>query len=167
MNHILVFVRRTIARLLIPTFNILPIASLGWLKIFVVRLHGASVDSNVGLSPRIFILNGFNLKIGEGANLGVDCRIIDICPINIGKSCLISHNVTFISGNHLKIRNYESIEGPICIGDNVWIGASVTIVGPCEIGENSIIGANSYVRGNIPANSIFAGSPAKLISKNL
>jgi len=49
------------------------------------------------------------------------------------------------------------------IGNNVWIGAGVTIVIGVNIGKNSIIGANSVVTRDIEDNVVAAGTPAKLI----
>jgi acetyltransferase-like isoleucine patch superfamily enzyme len=53
--------------------------------------------------------------------------------------------------------------GPVVIGENVWIGDNSVIVGPVNIGNGAIIGANSVVRENVPANTIVAGAPAKLV----
>lgn len=53
--------------------------------------------------------------------------------------------------------------GPIIIGDNVWIGDKVTVLGGVTIGNNSIIGANSVVTKDIPPYTVAAGIPAKVI----
>nr|WP_207652455.1 DapH/DapD/GlmU-related protein [Clostridium beijerinckii] len=52
------------------------------------------------------------------------------------------------------------------IGNNVWIGSVVTILKGVTIGDNSVIAANSVVTKDIPANSIAAGNPAKVV-KNI
>ena len=52
------------------------------------------------------------------------------------------------------------------IGNNVTLGANVTIIGDIEIGDNVIIGAGAVVVKNVPNNCIVAGNPAKIISKN-
>lgn len=49
------------------------------------------------------------------------------------------------------------------IGDNVSIGANVSIIGDITIGNNVIIGAGSVVVKNIPDNCIVAGCPATII----
>ena len=51
----------------------------------------------------------------------------------------------------------------VTIGNNVWIGARVTILAGVKIGNNCIIGAGSVVIKNIDSNSIAIGSPAKKI----
>ncbi len=52
---------------------------------------------------------------------------------------------------------------PIAIGDNVWIGANVTILLVAKIGNNSVIDAMSVVTKDIPENVVATRNPAKII----
>ena len=52
---------------------------------------------------------------------------------------------------------------PITIGNNVWIGANVTILPGVTIGDNVTIGAGSTVTKDIPNNVLAFGNPAKII----
>lgn len=52
---------------------------------------------------------------------------------------------------------------PITIGNNVWISIGALVMNGVTIGDNSIIGARSVVTGDVPANVLYAGVPAKLI----
>lgn len=49
------------------------------------------------------------------------------------------------------------------IGNNVSLGANVTIIGDICIGNNVIIGAGSVVVKDVPDNCVIAGNPAKII----
>ena len=49
------------------------------------------------------------------------------------------------------------------IGNNVWFGQNVTVLRGSDIGDNCIIGYGSVVMGKIPANSVAAGCPCKVI----
>ena len=49
------------------------------------------------------------------------------------------------------------------LGDNVHLGANVTIIGPVHIGNNVTIGAGAVVVKDIPDNAVVAGNPAKII----
>ena len=51
------------------------------------------------------------------------------------------------------------------IGDNVSLGANVTIIGDIKIGNNVIVGAGSVVVHDVPDNSVVAGNPARVIKK--
>lgn len=86
--------------------------------------------------------------------------------IIIGDNVLIGPNTSLISSNHDPNNRSQWVEtSPIKIGNNVWIGANVVILPSVTIGNNSIVGAGSVVTKNIPSDSIFAGNPAKEISK--
>lgn len=52
---------------------------------------------------------------------------------------------------------------PIKIRKNAWLGAGVTVLPGVTIGENAVVAANSTVTKDIPADSIVAGTPAKVI----
>ena len=52
---------------------------------------------------------------------------------------------------------------PVTIGNNVWIGGRAVINPGVTIGDNVVIGAGSVVTKDIPANSVVAGNPARLI----
>ncbi|MBX2857530.1 MAG: acyltransferase [Cellvibrionaceae bacterium] len=106
--------------------------------------------------------------------------------INIGHYCLISPGVTVSSAQSIRIGDncmlaaqcylsdsdwhgiYNRIRpfrcsAPITLHDNVWLGLRSVICKGVIIGENSIIGAGSVVTGDIPANVIAAGNPARVI----
>ena len=53
--------------------------------------------------------------------------------------------------------------GLVDIGNNVFIGASTTVLPGVKIGDNVVIGAGSVVSKDIPSNSVAAGNPAKVI----
>ncbi len=50
--------------------------------------------------------------------------------------------------------------GLVRLHRNCFIGASSVILPGVTVGENSIIGANSTVSSSVPANQVWAGSPA-------
>ena len=57
---------------------------------------------------------------------------------------------------------YEN-DRPVKIGRNVWIATNCTILKGVTIGDNSIIAAGSVVIGNIPANTVAGGVPARVL----
>ena len=67
--------------------------------------------------------------------------------ISVGKRFFANFNFTVLD------------EAPVTIGDNVWIGGSVTILPGVTIGDNVTIGAGSVVTKDIPSNSIAVGNP--------
>ena len=92
--------------------------------------------------------------------------------IHIDAYTFAGHNVSFLTGSHdYQLKGLERMikipnEGrDISIGKGVWIGSNATILGPCKIGENSVVASGSLVMGEVSANSLVGGTPAKLIKK--
>ena len=54
-------------------------------------------------------------------------------------------------------------KGRPAIGNNVSIGANVTIIGPVKVGDNVVVGAGSVVVKDVPDNCVIAGNPARII----
>lgn len=53
--------------------------------------------------------------------------------------------------------------GRIIVGNNVWIGANVTVLPGVTIGDDAVVAAASVVTKDVPARSIVIGSPAKVV----
>jgi acetyltransferase-like isoleucine patch superfamily enzyme len=67
-------------------------------------------------------------------------------------------------GNNITNKDWSNVvQKPIRIEDKTWIGFDVTILKGISIGEGAIIGAKSVVTRNIPAWTVAAGNPAKVI----
>ncbi len=128
-----------------------------------------SVGTNVHFEPNFRCEFGFHITIGNNFYANFDCIMLDGNLITIGDQVLLGPRVGLYTANHA-IDAEERIAGgccarPITIGNNVWVGANVSIMGGVEIGDNSIIGAGSVVTKSIPANVIAAGVPCKVIRK--
>lgn len=59
--------------------------------------------------------------------------------------------------------NYDGAK--VTFGDNVWFGASVTVLPGVTIGSNTVIGAGSVVNRDIPDGVIAVGNPCRVLRK--
>jgi maltose O-acetyltransferase len=111
-----------------------------------------------------------NVRIGANCGINHDVFILGRCGIDIGDDVVLSARVMLIDAG-LDPATFEVpaerkyIDGPIRIGRGVWIGAGAIILPGVRIGERSIVGAGSVVTRDVPARSIVAGNPARLIRK--
>ena len=89
--------------------------------------------------------------------------------INIGKGVNIHRNVSIFTHEHdhsknVPIADSKVITSSLEIGDDVFIGANVTILSQVnKIGTGAVIGAGSVLTKNVGEYEIWAGNPAKLI----
>ena len=113
---------------------------------------------------------GSNIFIGENFFANFNLTILDEAEVRFGDNCFIGPNVSIYTACHPldQERRNKALEWaePVIIGDNVWIGGSVTIVPGVRIGNNVVIGAGSVVTKSFPDNVVIAGNPARII-KNL
>lgn len=131
----------------------------------VLRING-SVPWPVHFTSRI--LNKSKIQIGERTAPGMNasCYIQGKAGIIIGDNLRMGPGVGLISANH-NVDDYDEWldEGPIVIGNNVWIGMNVVVLPGVKIGDNVIIAANSVVTKEIPSNVIAGGTPCKVLKE--
>lgn len=116
------------------------------------------------------------IQIGDDCEFGEYNHITAINKIIIGNSLLTGRWVTITDNSHgntnidsLKIRPVERqvfSKGPVKIGNNVWIGDKATILPNVTIGDGAVIAANAVVTKDVPAYTVVAGNPAKIIRTN-
>lgn len=115
------------------------------------------------------------IKIGNYVNIGDDSHVSCINGITIkdnvrmGRKVFITDNAHGSSDRELmdmrpNIRPLMS-KGPIIIEENVWIGEMVCVMSGVTIGKGAIVGANAVVTKDIPAYSVAAGIPAKVVKQ--
>ncbi len=114
--------------------------------------------------------NGF-IKIGNNCQIGSYTTIHGAGGVTIGNDVLIASHVVIVANNHIFNDTSKNIcdQGlttkGITIGNNVWIGAGVSILDGVTIGDHSVIGAGAVVNKDIPPNSVAVGIPAKVIKE--
>ena len=102
---------------------------------------------------------------GRNVFVNSGCCFQDQGGITIGDGTLIGHQVVFATLNHMVSPSDRAsmIARPITVGKNVWIGAHATVLGGVTIGDNSIVAAGAVVTKSVPANTVVAGVPARVI----
>jgi acetyltransferase-like isoleucine patch superfamily enzyme len=124
------------------------------------------------LEPDVWITapGDARVRIGEGSFLNIAVMVASVELVEIGSHCMFANGCFVTDGNHrfddlsqpVTWQGFTS-KGPTRVGDNVWCGANVIVTSGVTIGERCVIGANSVVTQDIPAFSIAAGVPAKVM----
>jgi len=112
---------------------------------------------------------GYNIEIGENFFSNFNCVILDGAKVTFGDNVFIAPNCGFYTAGH-PLEAGPRTEGieyarPIRVGDNVWIGAGVTVCPGVTIGNDCVIGAGSVVTKDIPEGWLAYGNPCKPIRK--
>lgn len=138
---------------------------------------GAGFRSNKRLRLEAFLRGGefadSKIVIGNNVHITWDCHIGAMNRVEIHDNVLIGSKVLITDHMHGRI-DAEALslspderplwsKGPVVIEENVWIGEGVSILPNVTIGKNAIIGTNAVVTSDVPANSVVAGIPAKVI----
>jgi maltose O-acetyltransferase len=132
-------------------------------RLFRELVPGAG--EGIDFRPPISIDYGSRLVIGDRTFINADFLIIGGGLVTIGADCLIGPRCGIYTPNHAedvarRLDGWELPE-PVVIGDNVWLGGSVTITPGVSIGDNSIIGAGSVVTKDIPEGVVAVGNPCR------
>ena len=138
------------------------------LRAFCARLIIAECGKNVNIEHGARFAS--DLRLGDNSGVGVNALISP--HVTIGRDVMMGPDCMFFTANHgmsdltVPMWRQKSTEPkPIVIGDDVWIGARVSILGGVHVGSGSVIGAGSVVTKDVEPCSIVAGNPAKPIGK--
>ena len=118
-----------------------------------------------GMFPPFYTDCGKNIHFGQNVFVNSGCRFQDQGGVWIGDNALIGHNAVLATLNHNPdpAKRANLIPAKIVIGNNVWLGANVTVLPGVTIGDGAIVAAGAVVTKDVPANTVVAGVPAKVI----
>jgi len=125
-----------------------------------INLHASDKKSKEGL---LFL--GNSVTIAQGCIISAYHRIVIGENTGIGPYTLITDNARKAGDVSGPSKEQEVVLGYVDIGPDCMIGFNSCIFMNVTIGQHCIIGATSVVTRDIPAYSIAAGSPAKVIKQ--
>ena len=112
---------------------------------------------------------GAGMAMGNRSSIGAYSFIGCAGSIKIGDDVLIGARLTIIAENHnfsdwtRSIKEQGVSSKGVTIGNDVWIGACVTILDGVTIGDHAIIAAGAVVTKDVQSFSIVGGVPARPI----
>jgi len=132
-----------------------------------INLYGCEIGDETKI--------GAFVEVQKNAKIGKRCKISShtfICEgVTIEDNVFIGHSVTFINDAYPRSANPDGtlktdedwkVE-PTLVKKGASIGSGSTILSKVTIGENAIVGAGSVVTKDVPANTIVAGTPARIL----
>jgi acetyltransferase-like isoleucine patch superfamily enzyme len=116
---------------------------------------------------------GEGLVMGNNSNIGPYNYIGCSGKITIGNNVMLAPRVSIYAENHvfdnpnITIKAQGVAKSAVVIEDDCWIAANVVILAGVTIGKGSVIAAGSVVNDDVPAFSVVAGVPARVIKSRL
>jgi acetyltransferase-like isoleucine patch superfamily enzyme len=108
-------------------------------------------------------------RIAQDAYIGPRCHL---GLVDIRKGVLIGPGVHIPSGARTHgveidqpIREQPLRRSRVTVGEGAWIGSAAVVL--ADVGPNTIVGAGAVVTKPVPANSVAAGVPARVIKSRL
>lgn len=133
----------------------------------IIRNFLGRVGENFTIEGPFYCDYGFNIELGNNFYANVNLVILDGAKVIIGDNVFIAPNVGIYTAGHPldRERRNQGLEYalPITIGNNVWIGAGVSIMPGVTIGDDTMIGAGSVVIHSIPSGVVAVGNPCRVL----
>ncbi len=134
-----------------------------------INLYGCTIGDDTRIGPFV--------EIQKNAFIGKRCKIQShsfICEgVTIEDEAFIGHGVMFVNDKYprsttesggLQTEADWKVESTL-IKRRASIGSNATILGGITVGEEAIVGAGSVVTHDVPARTIVAGNPAKVVRR--
>lgn len=137
------------------------------IRYWVCKGMFAKCGKNVNVEHGADVGSGRQIEIGDNSGIGVNCFVMRAI---IGKNVMMGPDCFIVPLNHAfsdlsrpMMEQGCTASEPVCIGDDVWIGAKSIIMPGVKIGDGAIIGAGAVVTKNVPEYAIMGGNPAHII----
>ena len=132
-----------------------------------INLYGCEIGDNTKI--------GAFVEVQKNARIGKNCKISShtfVCEgVTIEDDVFVGHGVTFINDSYPRATTAEGglqteadwkVETTV-IKKGASIGSGVTVLSKITVGERAIVGAGSVVTRSVPADTIVAGNPARVL----
>jgi putative colanic acid biosynthesis acetyltransferase WcaF len=131
------------------------------LKVFLLRIFGASVGNGVVIKPSVNIKYPWCLHIGDYVWIGEKVWIDNLDNVYIGNNVCISQGALILSGNHnYKKSTFDLMLKEIRIDEGVWIGAKAIVCQGVHCKSHAVLKLASVASSDLEPYTIYAGNPA-------
>jgi len=133
-------------------------------RVMILRIFGAQLGNRCAIHPSVKIWAPWNLVMGDDSCLGpyVDCY--NVAKIDVGDFAIVSQYVYLCGATHdYRHLTMPLVPKPIKIGNRAWVAAAAFVGPGVTVEEGAVVGARACVFRDVPAWTVVAGNPARMI----
>ncbi len=129
------------------------------------RIWGQPVDTSVRMFPPFYTAFGKLTRVGREVFVNFGCTFLDQGGITIEDGVFIGPGAKILTEHHPEAPGlrHRLLVKPVVIRRNAWIGAGAIVLPGVTVGENAIVGAGAVVTKDVPADTVAAGVPARIL----
>lgn len=161
--------------------NYMVVGRQSLLNRIILIIHGSNnkitigENCKIGRNCKLYLFgNNLELTIGDGTTFNHDDELLvqeDNTKIIIGNDCMFSHHINVRTSDAHSIFSLSgeriNLAKNVIIGNHVWVTPHCVIQKGVTIKESAIIATGSIVTKDVPAHSVVAGMPAKVVRENI
>ena len=113
---------------------------------------------------RQYLVRVWKMNIGKGTAISMSAKLDKTNPqgIHIGTYSVVTFGAAILTHDYVNQLNRD-----VHIGNNCFIGAHAIILPGVTIGDSCIVAAASVVARDVPAGSLVAGNPARVVEHHV
>ncbi|HYP57985.1 MAG TPA: putative colanic acid biosynthesis acetyltransferase [Beijerinckia sp.] len=135
----------------------------GWRRT-LLRFFGAKVAPTAVIYGGARIWYAANLEIGEHATIGPNVTVYCVDKITLEDYALVSQGAHLCGAGHdIEDAHFQTVAGPIKIGQRAWVAAECFVGPGVTIGEGAVLAARGCTFRDLEPWMVYAGNPARAI----
>lgn len=133
---------------------------------WLLRLFGARIGQAVNVYPSSHIYFPWNLEMGDWSCLGEWSLVYNLGLVKVGERATVSQRVHLCAGTHdYRDPAMPLLKLPITVEASAWICADAFVGPGVTVGEGAVVGARAVAVKDVPAWTVVAGNPARVIKE--
>lgn len=142
-----------------------PPALHAWRRM-LLRLFGAKIGRGAAIYGSAKVWAPWNLIMEPGACLAREVNCYNVAVVTLKRGCVVSQGAHLCSATHdFRAAGFPLTSAPIIVGEDAWVAAEAFVGPGVTIGKRAVLGARAVAVKGVPAATIAAGNPARIIGR--